>query len=182
MSNKVSGQHSLIAGCKRKDIQARKNLYELYAPAMFGICIRYMGSRESAQDILQEGFIKVFTKIDSYSGSGSFEGWIRKIFVTTALEHLRNIKVSRENLALEDYSDTVHNWDTSIIEDLSEQEILKCIEELPIGFRTVFNLYVIEGYSHAEISQILNIGESSSRSQLARARQLLQTKINQLYK
>ncbi len=182
MDNKMSDQQRLIAGCKEKDTWAMKKLYELYAPAMLGICVRYVNEKETARDIMQEGFIKVFTKIDSYSGAGSFEGWMKRIFVTSALEYLRSNKALRYNINLDDYNETINNFDVSIVEKLSEEEILQCINNLPNGFKTVFNLYAIEGYSHAEIALMLNIKEASSRSQYARARQLLQTKIQELYK
>ena len=175
-------QQELIAGCKRKDTWARKKLYELYAPAMLGICIRYVNEKEAARDILHEGFIKVYTKIDSYSGAGSFEGWMRKIFVTTALEYLRSIKAFSDTVSLDSCIEKENSYDTGIIEQLSAEEILRCIDQLPAGFKTVFNLYAIEGYSHAEVAQILNIQEASSRSQFARARQLLQAKILELFK
>ncbi|MDR2057411.1 MAG: sigma-70 family RNA polymerase sigma factor [Dysgonamonadaceae bacterium] len=182
MDNKISEQRQLIEACKRNDTEAKKKLYELYAPVMFGICVRYVKEKESAKDILQEGFIKIFTKIDDYSGAGSFEAWMKKIFVTTALEHLRSAKVWRSNISMEDYNETiVDNFDVSMVSQLSADEILKYINELPTGFRTVFNLYAIEGYSHAEIARMLKIKEASSRSQLARARQLLQNKIQKLY-
>jgi RNA polymerase sigma-70 factor (ECF subfamily) len=182
MDDKMSGLSRLIASCKQKNAEARKELYELYAPAMFSICLRYVKERETAKDILQEGFIKIFTKIDDYSGAGSFEAWMRKVFVTTALEYLRNTRTWRLNVNMEDYEGTmVDNFDVSIIAGLSADEIMKCINELPPGFRTVFNLYAIEGYSHAEIARMLKIKEASSRSQLARARQILQNKIQNLY-
>jgi RNA polymerase sigma-70 factor (ECF subfamily) len=170
----------LVAGCRRKDTWARKKLYEQYAPAMLGICVRYVEEKETALDVLHEGFIKVFTKIDSYSGAGSFEGWMRKIFVTTALEYLRNIKASGGIVSLEQCYEIADNRDADIVEQLSAEEIVRCINELPIGFRTVFNLYAVEGYSHAEIARQLNIQEVSSRSQFARARQILKTKIQNL--
>jgi len=181
MHNEVSEQQLLIAGCKRKDTWARKKLYELYAPTMLGICVRYIGEKETARDILQEGFIKVFTKIDSYSGAGSFEGWMKKIFITSSLEYLRDAKY-KSNINLDDYNEAVDSFDINVLEKLSADEILQCINELPIGFKTVFNLYAIEGYSHTEIAQMLNIKEASSRSQFSRARQLLQVKIQELYK
>lgn len=174
-------QQQLITGCKQKETWARKQLYELYAPTMLGICVRYVNERETAWDILQEGFIKVYTKIDSYSGAGSFEGWMKKIFITSALEYLRVAKTFKYNLNLDEYGDAIGNFDESIVETISAEEILRCINELPVGFKTVFNLYAIEGYSHAEIAKMLKIKESSSRSQLARARQMLQIKIQKLY-
>jgi RNA polymerase sigma-70 factor (ECF subfamily) len=182
MDSKVLKLENLIAGCKRKDTLARKKLYEMYAPAMLGICIRYVTERESAKDVLQEGFIKIFMKIDDYSGSGSFEAWMKTVFVTTSLEYLRKTKTWRLNVSLDDCEETfMDNFDISISAKLSADEILRCINELPTGFRTVFNLYAIEGYSHAEIAQMLHIKEASSRSQLARARQMLQVRIQKLY-
>lgn len=172
---------AIIAGCKQDDYRAKKRLYELYAPVMLGICIRYVNERETARDILQDGFIKIYTKINTYSGTGSFEGWMKRIFVTTALEYLRDDKSLRYHQELNDYSESLEDSSVSVIKELSAQEIVNCIQELPEGFRTVFNLYAVEGYSHAEIAAMLHIKEASSRSQYARARQLLQAKLNELY-
>ena len=180
MDNLMSDQQKIIAGCKRNDTGARKQLYDLYAPAMLGICVRYVNEKESAQDILQEGFIKVFTKINSYSGAGSFEGWMKKIFITSALEYLRSTKAFRTNVGLDGYDETADNLDVNVVEQLSADEILQCVNELPTGLKTVFNLYAIEGYLHSEIAQMLNIKEASSRSQFARARQILQVKIQKM--
>ena len=178
----MSDQEELIAGCKRKDTWARKKLYELYAPAMLGVCVRYVEEKETARDILHEGFIKIFTKIESYSGAGSFEGWMRKIFVTCALEQLRSAKEFGKTISLDCYNESMEEDETNIVQQLSAEEIVRCINELPSGCRTVFNLYAVEGYSHAEIAQMLNIQEASSRSQFTRARQMLQIKIQTLYK
>ena len=168
----------LIAGCKQEKMWARKKLYELYAPAMLSLCVRYVGNRETARDILQDGFIKIFTKIDGYAGMGSFEGWMRRIFVTTALEHLRANRISKDYI--ENYSESIEDIETSVLEKISADELLKCIADLPEGFRTIFNLYAIEGYSHAEIAGMLNIKESTSRSQFARARQVLQKNVQSI--
>jgi RNA polymerase sigma factor, sigma-70 family len=181
MDSKVSNLEQLIAGCKKKDTWARKRLYELFAPAMQGVCVRYVNDKETARDILQEGFIKVYTKINSYSGLGSFEGWMRRVFVTTALEYLRNTKNIRHQMDIEDYREVTDNFQVSVLDQISADEIVQCIQELPTGFRTVFNLYAVEGYSHAEIAEMLNVKEASSRSQYARARQILQSKILNLY-
>ncbi|MDL2241323.1 sigma-70 family RNA polymerase sigma factor [Bacteroidales bacterium OttesenSCG-928-L03] len=171
----------LIAGCRRKESSAMKRLYEFYAPTILALCTRYVTERETARDVMQDGFVKVFTKINTYSGSGSFEGWMKRVFVTTALEQLRNDKQFRFHVDMEEYQDRIEDGTVSIVQTLSAEEILRCIQELPSGFRTVFNLYAIEGYSHAEIATALKIKEASSRSQYARARQLLQMKINKLY-
>ncbi len=172
-------EQQLIAGCRKGNRLAQKEFYETYSRKMLGVCLRYVNDRETAKDILQEGFIKIFIHLDSYSGEGSFEGWMRKIMVNTALEYLRKSDVLREA------DDLDHSWelvepDASTISKLSAADLIKLIEALPPGFRVVFNLYAIEGYSHKEISEILHITESTSRSQYARARQLLQMKVNAL--
>lgn len=169
----------LIAGCKRGESKARKELYELYAPAMMGVCMRYVNNRETARDLLQDGFVKIYTKIDTYSGVGSFGGWIRRIFVTTALEHLRRNDTLRLSTSIDEYND-ISNNDVSALEQLSVDDLMACIASLPNGFRTVFNLFAIEGYSHAEIANMLNIKESTSRSQFIRARKLLQKNVESL--
>lgn len=152
----------------------------MYSRKMMGVCLRYVNERETARDLLQDGFVKVFTSIDSYSGVGSFEGWMRKIFVNCALEYLRRSDVLREAADLENTAELVQP-DSSAISDLSAAELMKMIQELPAGFRTIFNMFAIEGYSHREISEMLNITESTSRSQFTRARQMLQRRINALY-
>jgi len=175
-----SEEEKLIAGCKKNESWARKKLYELYAPTMLGICVRYLNDIEDAKDIMHEGFIRVFTKIDSYSATGSLGGWMRRIFITTALEFLRNSR-SLYSLDILDYEETIENYEISAVENLSAEEILECISELPKGYQLVFNLYAIEGYSHAEIAKMLNVKEGTSRSQFAHAKQLLQKKVQKLY-
>jgi len=174
-----SDEKSLIAGCKKNESWARKKLYELYAPAMLGLCVRYTHDYEKAKDILHEGFITVFTKIDSYSGEGSLEGWMRRVFVTKALEFLRVDRLRRHTDIIE-YEEIIETVEISVVEKLSAEEILKCVSELPERCQTVFNLHAVEGYSHTEIAGMLNIAEGTSRSQFAHARQLLQEKIQKL--
>lgn len=164
----------LIAGCQRGESWAYKKLYELHAPVMMSVCMRYVNDRETAQDILQEGFIKVFTKFHTYSGIGSVGGWMRRIFVTTALEYLRQNDALRLSVSLDVYNDTMENYDVSVLDQLSADEIMGCIAKLPEGYRTIFNLFAIEGYTHSEIAEMLNIKESTSRSQFLRGRKVLQ--------
>ncbi len=170
----------LLALCKEGDRQACKKLFDLYSGKMMALCYRFARDRNEAEDILQEGFVRVFTKLHLYKGVGSFESWMKKVIVNTAL------KYRDKNIRKHHYSeiDNVHVFDNTpnIIEELSKEEILKLIQELPEGYRTVFNLYVIEGYSHKDIGQLLNIGESTSRSQLVKARKLLQQKFMNLIK
>jgi RNA polymerase sigma-70 factor (ECF subfamily) len=173
-------EQQLIEGCKKENRLAQKELYETYSRKMMGVCIRYVNDRETARDILQEGFVKIFTGINTYTGTGSFEGWMRRVFVNCALEYLRKSDVLREAVGLD------NTWelscsDSSVVSAMSANELMQLIKELPPGFRTVFNLFAIEGFSHKEISKLLNITESTSRSQFARAKQLLQRKINDLY-
>jgi len=174
-----SEEKSLIAGCKENESRAWKKLYELYAPAMLGVCVRYTNDFGKAKDVLHEGFITVLRKIGSYSEKGSFEGWMRRIFITKALEFLREDRLWRHT-DISDYEEEIEPIDNSAVQKLSEEDILKCISELPVGCRVVFNMYVIEGFSHAEIANMLNIKEVTSRTQFAYARQLLQEKIQKL--
>lgn len=170
----------LIEGCRKGDRRAQKALYETFSRKMMSVCLRYVSDWETARDLLQEGFVKVFTHIDSYTGNGSFEGWIRKIFVNSALEYLRHADVLRESTDL-DQTAEVAQTDSSPLSDISAAELMQLVQSLPAGFRTIFNLFAIEGYSHKEISERLHITESTSRSQYTRAKQLLQRKVNALY-
>jgi len=162
------------------DAKAQKALFDSLAPKMFSLCLRYMGNREDAEDVLQDGFVTVFNKIDSYSGEGSFEGWARKIFVNTALMSLRKKDILRKSEDI-DCALGVSGEDPTPIEDIGYADLMKLISELPPGFRTVFNMFVIEGYNHKEIADELGISENTSRSQLQRARTMLQKKIKERY-
>ena len=168
----------LIESCIKGDRKAQKVLYDHLAPRMFPLCIRYMGDRELAEDILQDGFITLFTRLDSYKGDGSFEGWARKIFVTTALMSLRKKDVLKMSDDLEAARGMKSEVSTQI-QNIGYKDLMKLVAQLPPGFRTVFNMYAIEGYSHKEISEILGISESTSRTQLSRARTWLQNKIKE---
>ena len=146
---------------------------------MFPVCIRYVGDRELAEDILQEGFITLFTRLDTYKGDGSFEGWARKIFVTTALMELRK----KDALKMSDDLETARGMKAETVTQLQSigyKDLMKLITQLPPGFRTVFNMYAIEGYSHKEIGEVLGISETTSRTQLSRARLWLQNKIKEI--
>jgi len=166
----------IIGRCLKGDRKAQKALYDSLSPKMFSLCIRYMGNRDAAEDILQEGFVSLFAKLDSYTGNGSFEGWARKIFVNTALMSLRKNDIMKQSEDI-DSAWSVSSQDTTAIQDITYKELMKIIGELPSGFRTVFNMYVIEGYSHKEIAEELGITEATSRTQLLRARIMLQNKI-----
>ena len=175
-----SQEKEWIEGAKQGDRKSQKAIYDLLSGKMMAVCLRYMGDREAAEDILQDGFVTLFSKLDSYSGMGSFEGWARKIFVNTALMSLR------KKDALKNTEDVSAAWgifsdDPTVIQKISCDDLMKMIAALPPGFRTVFNMYVIEGFSHKEIAEALGISETTSRSQLQRARMLLQSKIKDRY-
>ena len=172
----------LIIACKKQDSNAQKALYEKYAPLMMAVCLRYCREEETARDLLHDGFIRVFTQISSYRGNGSFEGWLRRIFVNLALENYR--KEKQKNRFLEEYG-IMHNHmdagpadDLLDIENIPREEVLEMIRELPPGYRTVFNLFIFEDMSHKEIAQQLGINEAASRSQFFRAKTILQKKIS----
>jgi RNA polymerase sigma-70 factor (ECF subfamily) len=174
-------EQQLIEGCRKGERLAQKELYDTYSRKMMGVCLRYASDRETARDLLQEGFVKVFSAINSYSGTGSFEGWMRKVFVNCALEYLRKADVMKDAVELDHTYYQATDSSPSAIADMSARELLNLVQELPSGFRTVFNLFAIEGFSHKEISEMLHITESTSRSQYTRAKQLLQRRINELY-
>jgi RNA polymerase sigma-70 factor (ECF subfamily) len=169
-----------IEGARRGDRRSQKAIYDLLSAKMFAVCLRYMGERDAAEDILQDGFVTLFSKLDSYSGEGSFEGWARKIFVNTALMSLRK-KDALKNSEDVDAAWNITSDDPNAIQKIGYNDLMKMIAALPPGFRTVFNMYVVEGYSHKEIAEALGISETTSRSQLQRARVLLQSKIKERY-
>lgn len=170
-------ENLLIAACKRGESWACKEIYENYAPLMMSVCLRYVNDRETARDLLQDGFIKVFTKINDYAGSGSLGGWIRRIFVTTSLEYLRNMDALKLSVSIDEPEVIPPFVNESVLDCLSADELLECVSGLPNGYRTVFNLFAIEGFSHKEIAEILQISEITSRTQFVRARNVLQKKV-----
>jgi RNA polymerase sigma factor (sigma-70 family) len=171
-SNQIFSDTDLIEGCIRGDRKMQYELYQRFAPKMYGVCLRYAGNVEEAEDILQEGFIKIFNKIGSYRGEGSFEGWIRRIFVNTAIEHFRKKTYLQPITEMEE--STVEGKYLSVLDSLAEKDIIQLVQQLSPGYRTVFNMYVVEGYTHRQISEILGISEGTSKSQLSRAKLILQ--------
>ena len=170
----------LIAGCVRGERKAQQLLYERYASVMYPVCVRYVG-REDAKDILQDGFLTIFDKIDTYKGEGSFEGWMRKIFVNACLMHIRKADALRFSEDISESPELGGVLEHGVLEQLETREILDLIAQMPPGLRSAFNLFVIEGYTHAEVAEALGMTEQSSRSQVSRARSLLQKKIKELY-
>ncbi len=166
-------EQAIIAGCLQNDILAQRQLYSSYSPKMLSVCYRFAASREDAEDMLQEGFIKVFTQIHTFRNQGAFEGWIRRIIVHTCINFLKKHKKFNEHVDLEN-AQHVSAREESIMSILQGRQVTECIRLLPIGYKTVLNLYAIEGYSHKEIGEILEIGESTSRSKYTRAKAMLE--------
>ncbi len=165
----------------QNDSEAQEKLYKLYAPKMFGVCLRYAKNHMEAEDVLQEGFIKVFLHLKDYRNEGSLEGWIRRTIVNTAINFYRKSIKSSKDLDI-DGIEIANSDDETVLDQLSTRELLDAIRELPDGYRIVFNLNVLEGYTHKEIGQMLSLSENTSKSQLSRARQVLQKKLKNLLK
>lgn len=172
-------EQDLIKGCidKRQDYQ--KLLFDRYSGKMMSVCLRYANDEHKAQDILQEGFIKVFSHMHQYRSDGSFEGWIRRVFVTVAARQISKEKILFADVDLS--NDSYTSIDPSVVSKISEDEIHLMIRSMPEGYRTVFNLAVIEGYSHEEIATMLDIQSTTSRGQLLKARKYLQALILKKY-
>ena len=166
-------EEAMLNGCLHNDAAAQQELYYRYSPKMLSVCYRYAKSREDAEDMLQEGFIKVFTQIRKFQSRGALEGWIRKIMVHTCINNLKKNKKFSESVDII-HASGVQVREESIPSIVQAKQVVECIRILPIGYRTVLNLYAIEGYSHKEISIMLDIEESTSRSQYTRAKAMLE--------
>lgn len=164
----------LVKACISNSATAQQELYQRYSPRMLSVCYRYAKTREDAEDMLQEGFIKVFTQIKQYENRGSLEGWILRIIVHTCINHLKKHKKFNDSIELAHAGNIPINED-NIPGAIQAKQIVECIRSLPIGYRTVLNLYAIEGYSHKEIARLLDIEESTSRSQYTRAKNMLES-------
>jgi RNA polymerase sigma factor (sigma-70 family) len=175
--------HELVAGCVKQDRPSQEVLYKRFYGKMMGVCMRYAKSRDEARDMAQEGFIKVFGSIRNFAGKGSLEGWVRRIIVNTAIDHLRKNKheymiVSTVHAREGDIPDQLDEADEeNLLNTLSEEQILECVQKLSPAYRTVFNLYVMENFSHKEIAEQLNISEGTSKSNLSKARYQLQKQL-----
>ncbi|MEN9883821.1 MAG: hypothetical protein RLZZ420_1038 [Bacteroidota bacterium] len=163
----------ILQGCQKNDPAAQQLLYQRYSPKMLSVCYRYAKSREDAEDMLQEGFVKVFLQINRYEHRGSLEGWILRVIVHTCINHLKKYKKFNDVVDLAYASNLIIRED-NIPGIVQAKQIVESIRALPIGYRTVLNLYAIEGYSHKEIGSMLEIEESTSRSQYTRAKNLLE--------
>lgn len=163
----------ILQGCLNNEASAQRELYQTYSPKMLAVCYRYAHNREDAEDMLQEGFIKVFTQLHTFEKRGSFEGWIRRIVVHTCINTLKRNKKFSESVDLI-HANSIQVKEDSVPALVQVKQIVECIRSLPIGYRTVLNLFAIEGYSHREIAQLLDIEESTSRSQFTRAKNMLE--------
>ena len=164
---------AILQGCLRNDTSAQRELYNRYSPKMLSVCYRFAHHREDAEDMLQEGFIKVFSQIHTFQNKGAFEGWIRRIIVHTCINHLKKNKKFNESVDII-HATSIQVREESVPSIVQAKQVVECIRILPIGYRTVLNLYAIEGYSHKEIAEMLDIEESTSRSQYTRAKQMLE--------
>lgn len=169
----------LIQGCVREDKHCQKLLFDKFAGRFMTICLRYGRTQEEAEDMLQEAFINIFKNIKKFRHEGSFEGWMCRIVVNACLIQLRNNKV---NIVADEYNIQIHTNEPYSYDSISEAELLKLINALPTGYKIVFNLFVIEGYTHEEIAKMLQIQTSTSRTQLVKARRILQQQIIELQK
>lgn len=163
---------SLIEACIKGDNKAQRKLYEKHAPVMYAICLRYMTNEDEAKDALQDGFIKAFTHLHAFRFTGSFQGWLKRIFVNASLELIRK---RRQHFDVDEITPTEDQADFIETGTLDVDRMMSLVQKLPQGYRTVFNMYVVDGYSHKEISEELNISESTSKTQLFKARKQMQT-------
>jgi len=166
-------EEAILKGCLQNEAVAQKELYNRYSPKMLSVCYRFAHNREDAEDMLQEGFIKVFSQMHTFENRGAFEGWIRRIVVHTCINILKKNKKFNESV------DIIHATGVQVREEtvpsiIQAKQVVECIRMLPVGYRTVLNLYSIEGYSHREIAIMLDIEESTSRSQYTRAKAMLE--------
>lgn len=174
---KVTQLEEIIYKCWEGNSKAQTELYRLFSPRMYGVCLRYAKDSADAEDILQEGFVRVYTKIRQFEFKGSFEGWMRRIMVNTALERFRKHDRLYPVEEMSIYEST--EWVEETISSISAGELMKIIQELPPRYRMVFNLYAIEGYSHLEIGAMMKISEGTSKSNLSRARMILQKRVTE---
>lgn len=177
----MHSEEEFIKRCLNNDPKAQEALYKRYAPTMFGICLRFTRNKMEAEDVLQEGFIKIFTYLKDYRSEGSLEGWMRRTIINTAINYYKKQSKRFRDMNIDQAEIADYN-NENVVDKLSTNELLTLIQDLPNGYRMVFNLSIIEGYTHKEIGEILNISENTSKSQLSRARSVLQSKIRKIIK
>lgn len=175
----VMDEKTLINGCVKGEARAQKALFDKFASKMLVVCLRYFPNKMEAEDVLQDGFVKVFQKIEHYKFDGSFEGWLRRVFANTALDEIRRRKTNIEEQDVSEFSYKISS-NNATDGDLQADDLLKMVQALPVGYRVVFNMFAIEGYSHKEIAEILDIPENTSKSQFFRAKALLKTQLEKI--
>lgn len=170
---------NIVKECASGNVRAQETLYRMLAPKMFGVCLRYARDNTEAEDSLQEGFIRVFMNIKKFRHEGSLEGWVRRIMVNVSLEKFRKQHIMHpvEDVAIYEQQ----NFSDGILDKITAEELIGLIQELPPRYRMVFNLYVLEGMNHKEISETMEISEGTSKSNLARARDILKRRVTELY-
>lgn len=172
-------EDEIVQRCLDRDPVAQKALYDKYSAGMMSLCLRYAHHKGEAEDILQEGFIKVFDKLHQFNGTGSIGGWIRTIMVNTALIHLRKNKKWNYSEEIEEHS-SMNATEFGVLEELAAEELMGLINAMPTGYKTVFNLFAIEGYSHKEIAELLEVSESTSKTQFHKAKAYLRKELDKL--
>ncbi|MCE5346432.1 MAG: RNA polymerase sigma factor [Bacteroidales bacterium] len=178
----MMSDRQIIEGCAKHERKAQQLLYDKYSRYLLGVCLRYASNKAEAEDILQDSFLKIFFNIKNFCGTGSFTGWLRKVAVNTAITHYHKNLKYRYNVDIDEYV-SVETGTTSFEEDLfSSEELYKVLNELPAGYRMVFNLYAVEGYKHKEIAEILGIDTNTSKSQYSRAKAVIRNKLEKLGK
>ena len=167
----------LIEGCKKKSRKHQDALFQKYSPMLYGVCMRYTKCGQDAQDILQDGFVKIFKNIHMYSINNSFEGWIRRITINTAITHYRKNLKHAYHADIDEKPEARVQQAPFGVDEFTREELLSAINALPDGYRMVFNMYVVEGYKHKEIAEMLNVDINTSKSQLSRAKKYLQKEL-----
>jgi RNA polymerase sigma-70 factor (ECF subfamily) len=178
----MMSDQQIIDGCAKQDRKSQQVLYDKYSRLLLGVCLRYVSDKAEAEDILQDSFLKIFFNIKDFSGTGSFIGWLRKVAVNTAITHYHKNLKYRYHVDIDEYV-SAETGVTSFEEDFfTSDELFKVLNELPTGYRMVFNLYAVEGYKHKEIAEILGIDTNTSKSQYSRAKAVIRDKLEKLGK
>lgn len=170
----------IIEGCKKRNRKAQKELYDMFAPAMLGVCMRFTCNYQEAEDMMQEGFLKVLLHIDEYSGKGAFVAWMRKIMVNTAITHYNKNLRHHHAYDITEVKESRISDNDAPEPEFTQEELLNVVAELSPGYRMIFNLYAVEGYKHKEIAEMLNIDINTSKSQYSRARKIIMDRLQEL--
>jgi RNA polymerase sigma-70 factor (ECF subfamily) len=170
---------TLVIECVKGNARAQRMLFDKFARKMLGVCMRYAKNTEQAEDVLQDGFVKVFNKLKDFKSEGSLEGWIRRIMVNTALDQIRKEAKFQSDLNIDDVGYKIENNEL-IVEHLMAEDLMKMVQAMPVGYRIVFNMFAIEGYAHSEIAEKLGISENTSKSQYSRARAYLRERLEKV--